>query len=194
MSLTPDSDDVIRPSSARREYSSRNGLRTHLSVRPRPSRYHTDPSGTFVQYTAKAIGSGSEGAQTTLQELYRADLTLKEAETLALSTLKAVMEEKARSRLRESRRRAAGSAARALRARKGSAQRRRPASSARRQVSSTNVDIALVAPKYRLFTQARTRTRSLRKACALQRVGGFVLVAEAVGPAQAEVQEVIDRL
>jgi len=29
--------------------------------------YHTDPSGTFVQYQAKAIGSGSEGAQTSLQ-------------------------------------------------------------------------------------------------------------------------------
>ncbi len=55
---------------------------------------HTDPSGTAVQYKAKAIGSGSEGAQTALQEEYRDDLTLKEAETLALKTLKAVMEEK----------------------------------------------------------------------------------------------------
>ena len=34
-------------------------------------RYHTDPSGTFVRYEAKAIGSGSEGAQTSLQENYR---------------------------------------------------------------------------------------------------------------------------
>jgi len=33
--------------------------------------YHTDPSGTFLKYKAKAIGSGSEGAQTTLQEEYR---------------------------------------------------------------------------------------------------------------------------
>ena len=30
-------------------------------------RFHTDPSGTFVTYEAKAIGSGSEGAQSTLQ-------------------------------------------------------------------------------------------------------------------------------
>jgi 20S proteasome alpha/beta subunit len=30
--------------------------------------YHTDPSGTFVRFKAKAIGSGSEGAQTNLQE------------------------------------------------------------------------------------------------------------------------------
>ena len=43
-----------------------------------------------------AIGSGSEGAQTALKEGYRADLTLEEAEVLALSTLKQVMEEKVR--------------------------------------------------------------------------------------------------
>ncbi|BDA41266.1 Proteasome subunit alpha type-5 [Coccomyxa sp. Obi] len=59
-----------------------------------PVLYHTDPSGMFVQYDAKAIGSGSEGAQTTLQEEYKAELSLKEAEVLALSTLKQVMEEK----------------------------------------------------------------------------------------------------
>ena len=32
-----------------------------------PVLYHTDPSGMFVEHHAKAIGSGSEGAQTTLQ-------------------------------------------------------------------------------------------------------------------------------
>lgn len=35
-----------------------------------PQLYHMDPSGTFVQFDAKAIGSGSEGAQQTLQEMY----------------------------------------------------------------------------------------------------------------------------
>ncbi len=59
-------------------------------------RYHTDPSGTYVKYSAKAIGSGAEGAQSTLAESWRADLTLAEAEVLALSTLKQVMEEKVR--------------------------------------------------------------------------------------------------
>lgn len=59
-----------------------------------PVLFQTDPSGTYVRYEAKAIGSGSEGAQTALQEGYRKDLTLKEAEVLALSTLKQVMEEK----------------------------------------------------------------------------------------------------
>mmetsp|Transcript_5065 Transcript_5065/g.11009 ORF Transcript_5065/g.11009 Transcript_5065/m.11009 type:complete len:240 (+) Transcript_5065:113-832(+) len=80
-----------------------------------PVLYHADPSGTYVKYQAKAIGSGSEGAQTSLQEGYRKDLSLKEAEVLALSILKQVMEEK---------------------------------------VTSTNVDIARVAPKYHLYTQA----------------------------------------
>ncbi|XP_064085253.1 proteasome subunit alpha type-5-like [Macrobrachium nipponense] len=32
--------------------------------------YHMDPSGTFLQFGAKAIGSGSEGAQQSLQESY----------------------------------------------------------------------------------------------------------------------------
>ena len=35
-----------------------------------PQLYHMDPSGTFVQYDAKAIGSGSEGAQQSLKEVY----------------------------------------------------------------------------------------------------------------------------
>jgi len=59
-----------------------------------PALFHTDPSGTFVQYEAKAIGAGSEGAQTNLQESYSQTMTLAEAEALALSTLKQVMEEK----------------------------------------------------------------------------------------------------
>lgn len=38
-----------------------------------PVLFHADPSGTFVRYDAVAIGSGSEGAQTNLQETYRWD-------------------------------------------------------------------------------------------------------------------------
>jgi 20S proteasome subunit alpha 5 len=59
-----------------------------------PALYHTDPSGTYVRWQAKAIGAGSEGAQTALQESYASSMTLEEAETLALRTLKQVMEEK----------------------------------------------------------------------------------------------------
>lgn len=56
--------------------------------------YHAEPSGTFYRYNAKAIGSGSEGAQTELQNEWHSSLTLKEAESLVLKILKQVMEEK----------------------------------------------------------------------------------------------------
>ena len=56
--------------------------------------YFSDPSGTYLQYKAKAIGAGSEGAQSTLQEKYNDELTLKQAEDLAVEILKQIMEEK----------------------------------------------------------------------------------------------------
>lgn len=56
--------------------------------------YFSDPSGTFVRYKAKAIGAGSEGAQSNLEESYSETMSLNEAEELALGTLKQVMEEK----------------------------------------------------------------------------------------------------
>lgn len=56
--------------------------------------FFSDPSGTFVRYKAKAIGAGSEGAQSNLEEAYSDAMTLEEAEALALNTLKQVMEEK----------------------------------------------------------------------------------------------------
>lgn len=62
-----------------------------------PRLFHMDPSGTFIQYDAKAIGSGSEGAQQALQEVYHKSMTLKEACKHALTILKQVMEEKLNS-------------------------------------------------------------------------------------------------
>lgn len=59
-----------------------------------PALYHADPSGTFTQYEAKAIGAGSEGAQTSLQEQYNKSMTLRQAQKLALEILRQVMEEK----------------------------------------------------------------------------------------------------
>jgi 20S proteasome subunit alpha 5 len=56
--------------------------------------YFSDPSGTYLQYKAKAIGAGSEGAQATLQDKFRDDITLNQAEDLAIEILKQVMEEK----------------------------------------------------------------------------------------------------
>ena len=59
-----------------------------------PQLYLADPSGTFMQWDAKAIGAGSEGAQSELQEKYHKNMTLAEAELLAFRVLKHVMEEK----------------------------------------------------------------------------------------------------
>uniref|UniRef100_A0A672QHU0 Proteasome subunit alpha type-5-like n=1 Tax=Sinocyclocheilus grahami TaxID=75366 RepID=A0A672QHU0_SINGR len=56
--------------------------------------YHMDPSGTFVQCDARAIGSASEGAQSSLQEVYHKSMTLKDAIKSSLTILKQVMEEK----------------------------------------------------------------------------------------------------
>lgn len=59
-----------------------------------PQLYYADPSGTFARYSAKAIGSGSEGAQAELKDQFHTSLTLSEAGTLALKVVKQVMEEK----------------------------------------------------------------------------------------------------
>jgi len=44
-----------------------------------PQLYHAEPSGTFYRYDAKAIGSGSEGAQAELQNEFHKSLTVEEA-------------------------------------------------------------------------------------------------------------------
>lgn len=59
-----------------------------------PALYFSDPSGTYLKYKAKAIGAGSEGAQATLQDKYKDDMTFNDAEDLAFEILKQVMEEK----------------------------------------------------------------------------------------------------
>jgi 20S proteasome subunit alpha 5 len=59
-----------------------------------PALYNTDPSGTFTKYAAASIGSAQEGSTILLQEQYKADMSLEEAETLALTVLRQVMEEK----------------------------------------------------------------------------------------------------
>lgn len=56
--------------------------------------YFMDPSGTYVQCDAKAIGAGCEGAQQALQEQYSKSITLQQAITSVLTILKQVMEEK----------------------------------------------------------------------------------------------------
>lgn len=59
-----------------------------------PQLYQTDPSGTYVQWQARAIGSGGDTAMTFIKESYHSNMTLVEAEKLVLQVLKNVMEEK----------------------------------------------------------------------------------------------------
>merc|ERR1711972_772103 len=59
-----------------------------------PVLFNTDPSGTFTKYMAASIGSAQEGATSMLQEQYNQDMNLQEAQTLALTVLRQVMEEK----------------------------------------------------------------------------------------------------
>ena len=59
----------------------RSALAT-LCCLPVACRFHTDPSGTFVTYEAKAIGSGSEGAQSSLQVSIRSCPVSRDSETL----------------------------------------------------------------------------------------------------------------
>jgi len=59
-----------------------------------PALWNTEPSGTYTKYAACAIGSAQEGATNLLQEQYNKDMTLADAEILALTVLRQCMEEK----------------------------------------------------------------------------------------------------
>lgn len=49
-----------------------------------PQLYQTDPSGTYCEWSADAIGSGQETAMTALKEQYHAAMSLAEAEKMVL--------------------------------------------------------------------------------------------------------------
>lgn len=55
---------------------------------------YADPSGTYAKYAAKAIGSGAEVAQTTLEEKWHQNLNIQEGIILGLSIMKNIMEDK----------------------------------------------------------------------------------------------------
>lgn len=59
--------------------------------------FHTDPSGTYVAYEAHAIGSGSEGAKTILQERFNKSLSLDAAAALVVRVLAETLEERVTS-------------------------------------------------------------------------------------------------
>lgn len=56
--------------------------------------FFADPSGTYTEFYAKAIGSGSEMAQNTLNDSYSQDISLEQSVGMSLKILKQVMEEK----------------------------------------------------------------------------------------------------
>ena len=62
-----------------------------------PCLYQTEPSGTYTKYQAAAIGSATDAATSLLVEHYKPEMTLEEAETLALFVLRQVMEDKLNS-------------------------------------------------------------------------------------------------
>ena len=59
-----------------------------------PQLFQTDPSGTYCEWQADAIGSGQETAMTQLKESYHSNMSLAEAEKMVLQVLKGNMEER----------------------------------------------------------------------------------------------------
>ena len=49
--------------------------------------YVTDPSGTYVQFSAVAIGAGSDDVNAFLEEHYKEDLSLEDAASLAIAAI-----------------------------------------------------------------------------------------------------------
>lgn len=59
-----------------------------------PALYQTDPSGHYMEWSARAIGPATESAQAMLKDNYSSTMSMKEAEKLALQILKNVMTDK----------------------------------------------------------------------------------------------------
>mmetsp|Transcript_174 Transcript_174/g.224 ORF Transcript_174/g.224 Transcript_174/m.224 type:complete len:244 (+) Transcript_174:327-1058(+) len=58
-----------------------------------PKLFNADPAGSFTEWKAKAIGSGSESAQTLLEEEFNENLSLEQAKKIIVKILRQVMEE-----------------------------------------------------------------------------------------------------
>ncbi len=56
--------------------------------------YLTDPSGTFIQYAAVAIGSGSDEVNSFLEKNYNFDMGLEDAASLAIAAINLKTDEK----------------------------------------------------------------------------------------------------
>jgi len=56
--------------------------------------YVTDPSGTYVQYAAIAIGAGSDEVNAFLEKYYDAEMSLEDAASLAIAAINLKAEQK----------------------------------------------------------------------------------------------------
>ena len=56
--------------------------------------YVTDPSGTYVQYAAIAIGAGSDDVNVFLEKHYDAEMSLEDAASLAIASINLKAEQK----------------------------------------------------------------------------------------------------
>ncbi|MFQ5782219.1 MAG: archaeal proteasome endopeptidase complex subunit alpha [Nitrosopumilus sp.] len=56
--------------------------------------YVTDPSGTYLQYTAIAIGAGSDDVNAFLEKHYNLDMSLDDAASLAIAAINLKAEQK----------------------------------------------------------------------------------------------------
>ena len=56
--------------------------------------YVTDPSGTYVQYAAIAIGAGSDEVNAFLEKNYNAEMSLDDAASLAIAAINLKAEQK----------------------------------------------------------------------------------------------------
>jgi proteasome alpha subunit len=56
--------------------------------------YVTDPSGTYVQYAAIAIGAGSDEVNTFLEKHYNSNMSLSDAASLAIAAINLKAEQK----------------------------------------------------------------------------------------------------
>jgi len=56
--------------------------------------YVTDPSGTYVQFAAIAIGAGADDANDFLEKYYNSDMSMDEAASLAIATINLKAEQK----------------------------------------------------------------------------------------------------
>ena len=56
--------------------------------------YVTDPSGTYVQYAAIAIGAGSDDVNAFLEKHYNAEMSLEDAAALAIASINLKAEQK----------------------------------------------------------------------------------------------------